>query len=393
MPHVRICVCHPNKQHCQQIIEAFRQQDAELELVALVDVRQAVVPAQQDKPGLLLVVGVDAPGDPALRVIASLQDEKGAAPGIIVVSQRPSQELLVACMRAGADEFLEFPIQTTELVEALDRLYRKKGIIQQAAGKTTAVYSAKGGTGTTTIASNLALNVARLVSGDNPCCLMDVNRQFGNVALLLDIREFSHSLADACRDVERLDAALLNSYVSRHQSGAAALPAPQSLEEMGEVEPASLAGVIRKCQELFAHVILDLSHDLDGLTLAGLDSADQVLILCDMMVPTIHNTKLAVDMFKELDSGKAKLRLIVNRYYESSRISLQQISDHVQLPIYWVVPYDSPVAITAVNTGHSFDQVDGDSEVAKSLLALAQDLAGVEGEARPKKKFSLFGRR
>ena len=392
MPRVRICVCHSNMQHCQQIIEAFQQQDPELELVGLTDVGQAVGSARQEKADLL-VVGVDAPGDAALRVIASLQGERGAAPGIIVVSQRPSQDLLVACMRAGADEFLEFPIQTTELVDALERLYRKKGIIQRAAGKATAIYSAKGGTGTTTIASNLALNLGRLLSRENACCVLDVNPQFGNVALLLDIREFSHSLADACRDVDRLDTALLNSYVSRHESGVAALPAPLNVAEMGEVEPASLVGVVRKCQEVFAHVILDLSHGLDSLTLAGLDSADQVLLICDMMVPTIHNTKLIVDTFRELDSGRSKLKLIVNRYYEGSQISLQQISDHTQLPVYWVIPYDSAVAISAVNSGKSFADVDGSSEAAKSLAALARELAGVEGEVKSKRKFSLFGRR
>jgi len=296
-------------------------------------------------------------------------------------------------MRAGADEFLEFPIQTTELADALERLYRKKGIIQRAAGKATAIYSAKGGTGTTTIASNLALNLGRLLSGENACCVLDVNPQFGNVALLLDIREFSHSLADACRNVDRLDAALLNSYVSRHESGVATLPAPLNVAEMGEVEPASLVGVVRKCQEVFAHVILDLSHGLDSLTLAGLDSADQVLLICDMMVPTIHNTKLIVDTFRELDSGKSKLKLVVNRYYEGSQVSLQQISDHTQLPVYWVIPYDSAVAISAVNSGKSFQDVDGNSEAAKSLAALARELAGVEGEVKSKRKFSLFGRR
>ncbi len=392
MAQVRICVCHPNRQHCEEIIDSFRQQDPELELVAVTDLRHAVEPVKENKAELV-VVGVDAPGDPALRTIASIQSEKGMDPGIIVVSQHPSQELLVACMRAGSDEFLQFPIQGEELAEALDRLYRKKGIVQQAAGKTTAVYSPKGGAGTTTIAANLALNVARLLGGETASCILDVDSHFGNVALLLDIREFSHSLADACRDAERLDAGLLNSYLSRHESGAAVLPAPLNIEEMDQIQPANLAALIQQCRESFEHVLLDLSHGLDPLTLAGLDLADQVFLICDMMLPTIHNTKLIVDAFRELEFKKSKLKLIINRYYDSDQISLQEISEHLQLPIYWLVPYDSPVAIAAVNSGRSFDDVDEACGASQSLLALAREMAGVKSEEKPKRKFSLFGRR
>jgi len=390
MPRIRICICHPSEQHCEQIVEAFRQQDPELELVALTDVARALGPIKEQKADLV-VVGVDAPGDPLLRTISSIQTDKEIDPGIIVVSQHPSQELLVACMRAGSDEFLQFPIDGDELRDALQRLCRKKGIIEQAAGKITAVYSAKGGTGSTSIASNLALNLARLLGSGTGVCLLDVNTYLGNVALMLDIRKFSHSLADACRDVERLDAALISSYMTRHESGAAVLPAPLNIEEADEIEAAGVAGVIRQCQEVFAHVILDLPHTLDPLSMAGLDAADQVLLVCDMLVPTIQNTKRTAEVFRDLGLPNSKLKLVINRYYDSSDVSLQQISEHVQLPVYWVIPYDSPVAIASANSGRTFDEVDARCDLSRSMAMLAQELAGVQSKEKGKKKFALFG--
>jgi len=392
MPNVRICVCHPNEQHCQEIIDSFKEQDPDLDLLAITDLRRASEMIKDEKAAIV-VVGVDAPGDPTLRTISSIDTLEEVDPGIAVVSQQPSQELLVACMRAGCDEFLEFPIDGKELADALNRLYRKKGIVQQSQGQVTAIYSAKGGTGNTTVAANLASMVAAALGGDSPCCLLDLNPQFGSVALMLDIREFSHSIADACHDAERLDASLLDSYLTRHDNGVAVLPAPLELDEMSDVDPANLMNVIQQCEDLFDNVFLDLPHSLDTMTIAALDAADQVFILCDMMLPTIHNTKQVVEMFKELEYKKTKLKLVINRYYDSDEISLQEISEHIQLPVYWVIPYDSVVSIAAVNSGRTFKDVDESSQAAKSLMALSHELAGVPAQQPRKKKFSLFGRK
>jgi len=391
MPQVRICVCHPSEQRCRQMIEAFQQQGQELELVALTDLRRAISEVKENE-AQIVVVGVDGPGDPSLRTVTKLQNDREVRAGIVVVSPEPSQELLVACMRAGCDEFLEFPIQQQELGDALERLYRRLGIVQNEPGKITAVYSAKGGTGSTTIASNLAALISKAVGGDNPCCVVDLSPQFGNVALMLDIREFSHSVADACQDADRLDASLLNSYVTRHESGAAVLPAPLNLEEMEDVDPADVLTVLQLCQDVFRHVILDLPHELDTMTFAGLDAADRVLLVCDMLLPTIYNTRRVTEVLKELEYKRNKLKLVINRYYDSDEISLQEISEHIQLPIYWVVPYDSMVTIAAANSGQTLDVVERGSEVSRSLIALAENLSGAEIQQSTKKKFALFRR-
>jgi pilus assembly protein CpaE len=346
----------------------------------------------KEKGADLVAVEVDAPGDPTLRTIEKIDKEQGLDVGIVVISQDPSQELLVACMRAGCDEFLEFPIDREELGEALARLYRKKGIVDETSGQVTAVYSAKGGTGNTTIACNLATMIARELGGESDSCVLDLNLQFGDVALMLDIREFAHSITETCYDADRLDAALLRDYVTRHDSGAALLPAPVDLEEAGEIDPSDLISVVHQCQSVFKHVILDLPHTLDTLSMAGLDAADEIYLICDMCLPTIHDTREAAELLGEFDYKKSEIKLIINRYYDSDEISLEEICEHLQLPAYWLVPYDSPVAIASVNSGRTFDEVDRNSEAARSLLALSQALAGVEISPPRKKRFSFFGR-
>ncbi len=388
MANVKVYVCHPSEEYCGELISSLRGYDSELELTALTDLRGVIAEIGGDKPEIV-VVGVDGPDDPALRTVDAIISSE-ERPGVIVVGQSSSPDLLVACLRAGCDEFLEYPIDAGELSKALRGLYRKRGVASVGEGMVTAVYSAKGGAGTTTVACNLAAQVARALNSETASCLLDLNLQFGSAVLFLDIREFSHSLADACRDAERLDSPLLRTYMTPHASGTAVLVPPLNTEELDEIDPARLSAVVELCRKVYDHVILDLPHSIDGLAITGMDLADQVLLVCDMGLPGIRNTIRAVKMFQELEYDKSKLKLVVNRYYSDSQITLQEMAEHVGLPIYWLVPYDSRAAIEATNSGQTLADVDRNSPAAQSLTALGQELAGVP-VAKPPKKKALFG--
>jgi pilus assembly protein CpaE len=360
-------------------------------MFSVTDLRRAPDIVEEEAPSVV-VVGVDADDDPTLRTVKGLDARASIEAGILVISQNPSRSLLVACMRAGSDEFLEYPIDPDELREALGHLYEKTGLQGGGGGRVTAIYSAKGGTGNTTVATNVAATIARGLGTQTSSCILDVNTQFWDVALMMDIQEFPKSVADACMDADRMDASLLQGYMTYHDSGAAVLPAPLDLDQMDEVDPANLIGVIQEARGIYRHVILDLPHQLDTLALAGLDSADEVYIICDMLLPAIHNTKRVTGLLEELEYSKSHLKLIINRFYESNEISVQEISEHVQLPVHWLIPYESSVAIEGANTGQMVDQIDRRSPLSRSLTALARDMAGLEIK-KEKKKFSFFGLR
>ncbi len=384
MPEVRIMVLHPNEQYCQEIVQAFRQYDAEMELIPISDLRQAPSQVKEESPAAV-VVGVDTPNDPALGTVEAI---RGMAEdvGIIVVSKEPTRELLVSCMRAGSDEFLEFPIDADELAKAMAGLFKRKGIFTHGEGTVVSVFSVAGGTGVTTVACNLATLIAKELRRPRSSCIVDMNLQFGTVALAMDILEFSHTLADAAHEQERLDENLLATFMSNHESGAAVLPAPMSLEEAEGIDPWRIRGVIQTCRKVFSYTVLDLPHTIDDCSIVALDESDEILLLCEMLLPSIRRTIRALETFKELGYKPEKIKLVINRYYDSHEISLDEVAKHVNQPIHWLIPYDSRPIINSLNSGQALDIVDPDSQATRSLRALARTTAGLAPTPKVKKK-------
>ena len=389
MAQVRGFVLHPSYQRCEKIIEAFARRE-ELDLLPVADLRRANERIEESEPDLI-IAEVDSTDDPTLKTIEVIKKRVGDLP-VVVVSREPSQDLLLRCMRAGSDEFLQFPIEPKEMDEALDRMERKMGVLTQQEGKIVGVYSPTGGVGVSTVAANLAAGLGSVLQTSDTCGLIDMNMQFGTIALFLDIRKFSHNVADAMEDIRRLDVDLLLEYMTTHKSGSAVLPAPLDIEEAQAVNHEDIPDLLELCKKAFQITFLDLPTAVDDLLVVNLDACDEILLVCDMMLPTIRNTIRARELFKKLDYKKEKTKLVVNRYYDSDNISLQEIVQNVGLPIHWVVPYDSQVAIKAGNAGKPIYAVAEDTDLSRSLMDLARATAGLQVKSKPKKKrFSLLG--
>lgn len=388
MPELKILVLHPNEQYCNDIMAAFTRYDAELELIPIPDLRDAPKWVEEEAPAAV-VVGVDTPNDPALTTIGTLSS-MAEDMGIIVVSKEPTRELLVSCMRAGSDEFLEFPIDPDELSKAMGGLLKRKGIVAQGEGNVIAVFSASGGTGVTSVACNLAATIAKELQSPKASCVVDMNLQFGSVALAMDILEFSHTLADAAHEQERLDENLLETFMSKHDSGAAVLPAPVSLAESEGIDPWRVRGVIQTCRRTYRYVVLDLPHAIDDCSVVALDEADEIFLLCEMVLPSIRRTIRVLETFAELGYKRDKIKLIINRYYDNREVSLDEIAKHVNQPVHWLIPYDSRSVISALNSGQTLDLVAPDSQAARSLTALARTTAGLSAVSKRKRRRGIL---
>ncbi|HXG02385.1 MAG TPA: hypothetical protein VNO23_03075 [Candidatus Binatia bacterium] len=336
---------------------------------------EATAGASLRRPDLVVVdVGPEGeaarPG-PAVRLIETLaRTVPGAA--IVAVGPSLSAEFVLQVMRAGALEFLRRPVQRDDLVAALDKVLRlrRSTASPREPGHVVAVFSAKGGTGATTLAVNLAVGWAERAPGQT--VLVELDTRHSDTATWLNLQP-SYSVLDALENLDRLDESFLRGLLCRHRSGLAVLPGPVRVERTtitGEQVEAGLT-IIRS---YFSRVVLDLRHDFDPGTIAALEAADTVLFLTGLAVSALRSSAAALAAFRHLGLGLDKVRLVVMREDTGGDVTLKHAREALGLPIFWRTPSDYPAVAASINRGEPIVTAFPRSKVARNFRELAAHL-------------------
>src|SRR6185312_3726577 len=174
---------------------------------------------QQVHPDVVLVD--IAPGDPDSGIAAIEILAKEPQVTVFAVSALNQPQVIIRAMRAGASEFLDRDMASGALLEAFARLHanlqgRKSG---GARGKLITILSAKGGCGATTVAVNTAVALQKQYSH---VALVDL-APLGHTSLHLNVRP-QFGLVDALHNLHRMDASLLEGFMTELASGLRLLP-------------------------------------------------------------------------------------------------------------------------------------------------------------------------
>lgn len=330
------------------------------------------------RQGLLLL---ELPADSA-ETLEAVRRIRADAPnlGIVLTSSDLSPQLILRSMRVGAQEFLSRPIDVGELGEAVHRLAdlsSPAGPEGRSRGQIVSVFACKGGAGVTSIATNLAVCLAK--QEDQKAVLVDLDLQMGDAALSMDLRP-AHSLAGVARGGS-LDAAKLRTMLALHSSGLYVLSAPERLEDSDEISPSHVALVLGLLRRMFDWVIVDASRNFDSRAMESLSLADVVLMVASQNVSVCRNTRLGLEVLAGLGCSKDKVRLVVNRYQKRSGVSQQDLEQTVGMEVFWRVPYDDKAVSAAADSGVPVVMHAPRSEMSRGLGGLAAEVVGLYASA------------
>ena len=325
------------------------------------------------------VIFLDLGDDPVigLMFVRALTEE---APDQIVILSGPrlDAEPLLEVMRAGAAEYLPKPVEAGDVAGALARVSRKvRGAEKRPtpAGKLISVFSAKGGVGASTTATNVAAQLAR--STGKRTLLVDLDVEMGAVALLLGLRP-RFSYLDLIENFHRLDEGLLESYVERHKSGLYVLSAPP-LSEGLNVTREQTRTLLEFVREHFEYVVLDLEKGLSPVSMVGMEQSDLVLVITTPELPTLRNVKRVLPTVERATgAGQEKIRVILNQYKEGMGISQGDIENTLGYQIFFTLERDEGV-LHSVNVGKPM-VLNGSSKYAKNVKALVSEIRGSDTE-------------
>ncbi|MGN6252340.1 MAG: AAA family ATPase [Marmoricola sp.] len=249
-----------------------------------------------------------------------------------------------------------------------------------AGGRVITVFSPKGGVGKTTMAVSLAL---ALGTGRTRVCVVDLDLAFGDVAITLQLIP-ERTILEAVDADSGLDFALLQDLLTRHSETLSILAAPTSPDARDRIPAATVQRILSTLRRHFDYVVVDTSPGFDEPVLQALDVTDELVLVATLDVPTIKNTKMALETLDLLDLLKNNRHLVLNRADDEVGLSAHNVESILKLPVTVAIPSDIAVA-TATNHGRPIVAALPDHRVSQAVRRLASQLAGraVEGDDAP----------
>jgi len=295
------------------------------------------------------LVIVDARGDmPA--AMSTVEQVRAATPsvGILVVASEPRPELILQAMRAGANEFLLWPPAEGSVADAIGRIAARRQSTRARQATTLVFFGAKGGAGTTTLAVNCGVELARL--SKRPTIIVDLNPGVGEVALFLGVRG-RFSLLDAIDNLHRLDGEFLRELVVKHKSGLDILAGSDQFERPGAADTGGLEEVLRLFARQYEYIVIDAGNQINPCSVASFYTADTICFVANPDVPSVRNAQRLLDRIGQLGSCRDRVKVLLNRAAEPYPIPPAQIESTLGHPIHHTFPSDYRTVSAALNSG------------------------------------------
>ncbi len=318
----------------------------------------------------------------ALRAIELLHQEIPAA-AIFALGIMTQPQLIVNAMRAGAREFLERPVNTTDLLEAFVRLTtaQRRHRKETQRGKVFAVVNAKGGSGATTLAVNLGL---ALQSVAGQAALIDL-APLGHAALHLNLKA-TFSITDALRNLHRMDSSLLESFMTRHADGLLLL-AGSATPMQGDLTTPEFARLFDMLVTQYRYVVVDLSTRVDATARLVANLAETVLLVAQTDVASLWSAG-RISQFLSEAGNRDRIRLVLNRFRKIPGFSEADAEAAAGVKLIWKVPNHYFAVTSSIDRGMPLVRT-GNAEVSRSFSGLAH-LLTEDDETLKRQSWSMF---
>jgi pilus assembly protein CpaE len=224
-----------------------------------------------------------------------------------------------------------------------------------------------------------------------------LNLQAGDLELMLGVRP-KFSLADIVENRDRLDDALLASYLTQRSKNVSLLAAPLKAESAEDIEPRHIYEVMELLRQRFDTLIIDTPHSFDAVTISALDHADQILMVLTLEIHAIRSTRRALEIFDRLGYPRKKIRLVVNRWSKNIELDQKQVEDFLGERVVGYIQSDYRAAVNSINLGQPLIESAPASKVTADLRTIATKLfdGQVERASTPpgeKRSFNSIFRR
>ena len=331
--------------------------------------------------------------------MATIERLRAAHAGVAIfaVAATAEPDLILQAMRAGANEFFPWTgagvARSTE--ESFQGAVRKTAARRDAATagarqpcETHVFLGAKGGAGTTTVAVNCAVELARLTK--RPTVIVDLKPCLGEVALFLGVRP-RFSVLDAIENLHRLDREFLRELVSRHKSGLDIIAGSEKFDRPGAQDAVAVEELLRVLSKMYDYIVIDAGNLINACAVAALYAADTVFLVANPDVPSIRNAQRLVDRVRQLGAGSERIKVLLNRTTDQHLIAPKQIETALGYGIHHSFSSDYRTVSTALNSGVPLT-LTNHSDISAQFGSFTKGLLGMEDvKVEPERRRAFLG--
>jgi pilus assembly protein CpaE len=293
---------------------------------------------------------------------------------ILLVASGEASALLEEALDADVADVLLLPQLTENVAFAIRKAAHARRQLPTTPsarqGRIVTVFSPKGGTGKTVIATNLAAAVAK--QQGKRVLLLDLDLQFGDAAIMLGV-EPEKTIYDLVVAPGELDSEKLAGYVTKHVCGLDMVPAPLRPEDAELVTEAKLGRLLEVARETYDIIVVDTSPFFHGPMLATLDRTDELLMICGLDVPTLKNVRLSLQTLELLSFPQTRVRFVLNRADSKVGLKRREVETALGVKMNVEVPSERSVPLS-VNRGDPAVLSDPGCDFARSMRELGSTL-------------------
>jgi pilus assembly protein CpaE len=348
--------------------------------------------AQQQRPDLVVIDR----GDTA-QVESTMRQILAVSPMTLCIAIVPDLDVptLRRLMATGARDVLPTPVVYTELISSIRRIIATEGDrprmdpvlpagtssavsgampeLGKQRGKLVVVIAPKGGVGTTTLATNLAVSLHQVTR--RKVALVDFSLQFGDVGVHLNLWS-KYSITDLATRTEDIDDATIQRVMNQHDSGIHVLLAPQEPDVAAEISSVEVNSILDHLLDRYAYVIADTWSFLDEVAETLLNHADEVLLVTTPELPTLKNAKRFLEFAQRQELASGRFTIVLNRFPSIEGISLEDVQQHLHHPVGANIPSEGQLVTYSINKGIPLVISHPRSWTAQNIMKLAGKLAG-----------------
>lgn len=357
-----------------------------------------------DTEELLVLLGPSTSIEDALGFAEQCRVRRPAL-GVVLVREEVDVDLMADALRAGVREV----VRTGDHAAVLAACARSRDLSRQllsraatqkaedgetpeaapaqvgpAEGQVVTVFSAKGGCGKTTIATNLAVALAD--GGKRRVCLIDLDLAFGDVAIMMQLSP-ERTIADAIGVADRLDETGFRMLLTPYRPGVDVLLAPVQPAQSEKVGRDLINEIIQLARDAFDYIVIDTACSFNEQILAALDATHHYLLVATPELPSLKNLRVTLDTFELLDYRKEARSVVLNRADSKVGLSMTEIEKILRVPIAGFIPSSRDVPIAA---NHGVPLMV--SHPGHPVSAAIRDVAKKRLLPQPKAKRGFFSR-